>query len=70
MTEMIEKVARSIQDVINPGFGISVQAYRQACSAIATMREPTDAMLAAGVIHDDATYSTWQAMIDEALKET
>lgn len=35
--------------------------------AIAAMKEPTDGMLAAGVVHDDATYSTWCAMIDAAL---
>lgn len=38
-------------------------------AAINALREPSDKMLAAGVVHDDATYSTWIAMIDAALVE-
>lgn len=44
-------------------------SMEQAKVAIHALREPSDAMLAAGVVHDDATYSTWIAMIDEALRD-
>lgn len=42
--------------------------FRQARAAIATMREPTEAVLLAG--YNELTMEdTWAAMIDAALKE-
>jgi hypothetical protein len=92
MSEMIERVAKAIYEA--DGFclgGWSVDKawpadredvrakYRQlACTAIAAMRDPTDAMADAPDVYaglDDEygltrrqTIPVWQAMVDQALK--
>jgi hypothetical protein len=65
MSEMVERVARAIQDRAriydcDPGDPIEAWAIESARAAIEAMREPTGPM----VDH----YPDWQAMIDEALK--
>lgn len=82
MTEMVERVARAIDEVANPdhdgGFTPSnLQAMARA--AILAMRSPTMAMARAAcvraaqeqvrpvAIHLADTYECWYAMIDAAL---
>lgn len=63
---MIETVAKALA-ASDPEHDPDWDYSEQAKAAINALREPSDAMLAAGVVHDDATYSTWCAMIDAAL---
>jgi hypothetical protein len=76
---MVERVAKAIDPVaFDPGYtgGPNGRAFRQdeartkALAAIEAMREPTDAMIDAGLIgrrHD--ARDNFRAMIDAALKE-
>lgn len=69
---MIEIVAKAIDPGAFMPKATSAKrstAMFNARAAINALREPSDKMLAAGVVHDDATYSTWIAMIDEALRD-
>lgn len=77
MTEMIERVARALQegdDAFPSGSPIDPWYRGAAMAAIEVMREPTDEMLDAGGIafahYTDKRESIrlWQAMIDAALK--
>lgn len=77
MTSMVERVARAIADNT---LGMSADYEYAARAAIAAMREPTEAMVAAGDIPEIVNCSggcmaeganpdlVWHAMIDEALK--
>jgi hypothetical protein len=76
MSEMIERVARAlckadgVDRCIYPDCGCPHE-YR-ARAAIEALREPTPAMIEAGIQCGDGYGSqpgTWQAMIDQALKE-
>ena len=68
---MIERVARAL--LVADRSAITPDYYqRMARAAIEAMREPTEAMLDAGVNFRERNARTeqiWQAMIDEALKE-
>lgn len=66
--EMVERVASAIAD----GLGRELDVERIARAAIAAMREPTDAMVLAGVHHDNMgdMAGRWQAMIAAALNPT
>ena len=69
---MIERVARALLDEDRSAF-TSDYYQRMARAAIAAMREPTPAMLHAGVDFRERNARTeriWQAMIDAALNET
>lgn len=75
MSEMVGKVARAIARK-NTGSGINWPSFvEEARAAIEAMREPTEAMVDAGVLDVKADVSffdvneTWQAMIDAALSE-
>ena len=82
MTDMIERVARTMQDDYRKVMGgaPNIQTFRKwAISAISAMREPTEAMGDAAVKdHDNhASHMTsyhcvmeaWRNMIDAALEE-
>lgn len=82
MSEMVERVARVICDTqaacgalprAAKGDPRSDWAYGPALlvarSAVAAMREPTEAMIEYGMIWNYPT-ATWQAMIDAALSDT
>ena len=68
---MIERVARAL--LVADRSAITPDYYqRMARAAIEAMREPTEAMLDAGVNFRERNARTeqiWQAMIDAALKE-
>ena len=68
---MIEQVARAL--LVADRSAITPDYYqRMARAAIEAMREPTEAMLDAGVNFRERNARTeqiWQAMIDAALKE-
>lgn len=80
MSEMVERVARAIQDKAciyecTPGDPIEAWAMESARAAIEAMREPTDAMAAAATFavqsHSsarDADKAIYRAMLKEALK--
>lgn len=80
MSEMVERVARAICGDPNDDGRNVLEVHRQrARLAIAAMREPTEAMVEAGVrlgcpeggggdITASEATDTWQKMIDEALK--
>lgn len=63
---MIDQIVMAIAEGVVEDIPVREMALR----ILQELREPTDAMLLRGIQHDDATYSAWQAMIDEALKET
>ncbi len=80
MSEMVERVARSIydgyawaEDWEDAGYG---QKYAHRCAAkaaIVSLREPTEAMIEAGAPFTEWTENTqdcWRAMIDAALANT
>jgi hypothetical protein len=77
--EMVQRVAKAIaeavgeRDPLDPRF-LSESAYGDmARAAIAAMREPTEAMCAAGAsastsVRPEGVPLIWRAMIDEVLK--
>jgi hypothetical protein len=79
MTDMIERVAKAINDVYEPGY---YNPQKLARAAIAAMREPTDAMVAVGYdnfmwgpcgstsddLPDANPNDVWIDMIDAALE--
>lgn len=78
MSEMVERVARAIAlaggtefDKLpashGPGFGMRQMYLSMARAAIEAMREPTEAMIAAG--DEQSCQETYRRMIDAALKE-
>jgi hypothetical protein len=72
MSEMIERVAKAIFDTMDVTDGLDGSAAeRYARAAIEAMRESTQAMDDAGAIYSDCNGAprTWEAMIDEALRE-
>ncbi len=71
MSEMIDRVARSMQDKGTPSFTCTWEDCARA--AIEAMREPTKAMALTGYpghagYGDVEAAATWRKMIDEALK--
>ena len=81
MSEMVERVAKAAYESLfsgewpNVGTHVDADGFRHAArAAIAVMREPTEAMTAAGMEHtadpcwQENVGKAWQAMIDEALK--
>jgi hypothetical protein len=68
MTDMIERVAKAINDaMIKHG---DYKPDELARAAIAAMREPTKAMKEAGFWEGSASLNNYRAMIDAALQET
>jgi len=79
MTNMIERVAKAINDVYEPGYYNPKSLAR---AAIAAMRDCTPAMLDAGsaahpaggykrdTLLNDIIECEWRAMVDAALTET
>jgi len=79
MTDMIERVAKAINDVYEPGYYNPKSLAR---AAIAAMRDCTPAMLDAGsaahpaggykrdTLLNDIIECEWRAMVDAALTET
>ena len=68
---MVERVAEEILGRVPFGYGMTrYEAEKYARSAIAAMREPTNAMINAGSPFDGhlTAEAVWEAMIDEALK--
>jgi hypothetical protein len=62
-SEMVLRVAKALCDE-----GVSpIIARETALAAIQAMREPTNAMLKAGVVHTIIPDLVWTTMIDEAL---
>lgn len=73
MTEMVGRVAKALRAA---GVGLELDppeaTERLARIAIGALKEPTNVMLAAGIVayrDRDGAYPVWQAMVDEALKE-
>ena len=70
MSEMVERVARAVQPIADPG-GHWTTCEDIARAAIEAMREPTEGMIQAGWTTNgyrgDMTKAEWSAMIDAAL---
>ena len=70
MSEMIERVAKAIEDADANGFS-KLPYWACARAAIEAMREPTEAMADAGTTEtnsEEDAIECWNAMIAEALK--
>jgi hypothetical protein len=75
MSEMVERVAREMENIASLKFGVSLNpqlSAELARAAIAAMREPTQGMVQAGESYslDITAYGAaevWQDMIDAAL---
>lgn len=80
MNEMVERVAQAICGNDNPANILEIHRHR-ARAAVVAMREPTEAMEAAGDNLDDwgvpsdpgggntSALAHWHAMIDAAIKD-
>ena len=75
MSDMVERVGAAIYGAAHDDFGVEVTLPRLVCdqiarAAIAAMREPTEAMVAAGEGAQTLEVpDVWRTMIDKALEK-